>query len=38
MIQTRKAVKEPFLLFVYKVILIDLKEDEVISVYLLLYR
>lgn len=38
MIPTRKAVKEPLLLFVYRVVLIDLKKDKVISVYLLLHR
>ena len=36
-IQNRKAVKEPILLFLYKVVLLDLKEDKVIFVCLLLH-
>lgn len=36
-IQNRKAVKEPFLLFLYEVVLLDLKENKVIFASLLLY-
>lgn len=35
-IQNRKAVTEPFLLFLFKAVLLDLKEDKVILVCSLL--